>query len=394
MRAFWREYEDFDIKIDLRKNDAVRFCMYEGQCAQNIDRRWQIHWSGKPSPAYKDDPHGMKAAREKLHDTQQDNQSFWLAECILLPCCLAFWPIIFIVLAVWFYSGYVKSKHEPRVRLFYLLNDGQRKSYEALQELLTRIFSSEKVLRIKKSGLSANYKYNAGASFTVDAERCQFSYRLPEPFQCNLNVPCIKDEDNRFTIFLPDGIVLYSYGDMKSIRYDEMYILNQEITFVEGDEPAGDAGQVSETWQYVNRDGSPDRRFYSNRKLPVMKYGKLCFLPNEGEYIGFVYSCVTALNSLSKWENWTDHVRLEAGMVPQEIDITLLCQGIVNPRLYLLLDSFYADENEIKAQIRTTAYHDGQQGETRIVSYHYYRVTRELVYGLGTRQELVCDVDD
>ena len=36
-----------------------------------------------------------------------------------------------------------------------------------------------------------------------------------------------------------------------------------------------DAKVVGKTWQYVNKDGGPDRRFSNNRQMPVALYGAL-----------------------------------------------------------------------------------------------------------------------
>lgn len=33
--------------------------------------------------------------------------------------------------------------------------------------------------------------------------------------------------------------------------------------------------QVGKTWQYVNKNGGPDRRFANNPVLPIMMYGNL-----------------------------------------------------------------------------------------------------------------------
>ena len=44
-------------------------------------------------------------------------------------------------------------------------------------------------------------------------------------------------------------------------------------TFIENEYSPTDAQTVGSTWQYVNKDGGPDRRFNSNRQLPIMNYG-------------------------------------------------------------------------------------------------------------------------
>ena len=54
--------------------------------------------------------------------------------------------------------------------------------------------------------------------------------------------------------------------------------------FVEDSVPPTDAAQVDYTWQYVNVKGGPDRRFASNRVLPIMLYGQLDITTLHGLY--------------------------------------------------------------------------------------------------------------
>jgi len=45
--------------------------------------------------------------------------------------------------------------------------------------------------------------------------------------------------------------------------------------FAETEALPGDAKRVGSTWQKVNTDGSPDRRFRDNAEMPMMEYGIL-----------------------------------------------------------------------------------------------------------------------
>ena len=54
------------------------------------------------------------------------------------------------------------------------------------------------------------------------------------------------------------------------------------IRFIEKDRVPKDAVIVDHTWQFVNNDGTPDKRFNKNRKLPVCLYGKVCLKSESG----------------------------------------------------------------------------------------------------------------
>jgi DNA polymerase-3 subunit epsilon len=58
-----------------------------------------------------------------------------------------------------------------------------------------------------------------------------------------------------------------SYGQLQA---------NSSITkFREYGHVPRDATQIETTWLYVNKNGSPDRRFHNNKQIPVLLYSEL-----------------------------------------------------------------------------------------------------------------------
>ena len=55
-----------------------------------------------------------------------------------------------------------------------------------------------------------------------------------------------------------------------------------EKRFIEREAVPTDALIVDRTWQYVNRDGGPDRRFLSNAEIPIAMYGELALTSPGG----------------------------------------------------------------------------------------------------------------
>ena len=75
---------------------------------------------------------------------------------------------------------------------------------------------------------------------------------------------------------LPDRVFVYGpHVAINSISYTDIRYTSSEITFIESEPVPLDAIGVGTTWQYVNKDGSPDRRFNNNRELPILRYGIL-----------------------------------------------------------------------------------------------------------------------
>jgi hypothetical protein len=82
--------------------------------------------------------------------------------------------------------------------------------------------------------------------------------------------------------FLPD-VILYREGSRYgAVAYCDFRIEQGFTQFIESDALPSDATVISHTWRYVNRNGSPDRRFNNNRQLPVLRLGVLVFTSARG----------------------------------------------------------------------------------------------------------------
>lgn len=66
--------------------------------------------------------------------------------------------------------------------------------------------------------------------------------------------------------------------------YENLEIRTGTTNFIETDPVPKDATIIRYTWQFVNKDGSADRRYANNRQLPVCQYGRIML--QAGDQIG------------------------------------------------------------------------------------------------------------
>lgn len=59
------------------------------------------------------------------------------------------------------------------------------------------------------------------------------------------------------------------------IDYSDFRISVSSVRFVEKDPIPKDAQIVDHTWQYVNKNGTPDQRYRNNKQIPVCLYGQV-----------------------------------------------------------------------------------------------------------------------
>lgn len=90
---------------------------------------------------------------------------------------------------------------------------------------------------------------------------------------------------------LPGFLLVYGGGrDFALVRLTEVRLAYLTVQFQERDTVPADSVVVGETWAKVNKDGSPDRRFASNFRIPVARYGQLQFRSAAGLNEEFLFS--------------------------------------------------------------------------------------------------------
>lgn len=93
-------------------------------------------------------------------------------------------------------------------------------------------------------------------------------------------------------IFLPDKVFIIRKGKVGFVNYEDVSILVSQTRFIESDPVPRDAVVVGSTWQYVNKNGTPDRRYSNNRQLPICQYGIVNLTSGTGINVEMQFSNV------------------------------------------------------------------------------------------------------
>ena len=106
---------------------------------------------------------------------------------------------------------------------------------------------------------------------------------------------------NGADIFILPGLLLMFGGDsdFALIRLRDVELTYVDTRFIEDDVVPGDTQVVGETWTKVNKDGSPDRRFLNNKRLPIVNYGTLAFKSPAGLNEEFLFSSAMKARTFS-----------------------------------------------------------------------------------------------
>ena len=162
-------------------------------------------------------------------------------------------------------------------RVSYDLESEADFEWQKLTEILFGLRTSNRLWLVEKEQYNSNRKVNAGASSSVTRGSASVLAIKPNRktgfgIKTNVNTFAIKSSKCQI-LFIPSGIIVKKGSKTVAYSYDQINIISTTVNFVEDGGVARDAEVIRRTWQYVNKDGSPDRRFNNNRQLPVCRYG-------------------------------------------------------------------------------------------------------------------------
>lgn len=174
-----------------------------------------------------------------------------------------------------------KNSEKRKTRLFYELDETEQRRHSVVQESFGILLKCRRIWRIESESATVDLKRNAGASSLVRRAITSVTTLTPPRVETNVQVPCINLGRSQL-YFLPDTILYRDGSGFGAISYSDFRLEQGFTRFIESGEVPSDATVVDHTWQYVNKNGGPDRRFSNNRQLPILRLGVLVFNSSKG----------------------------------------------------------------------------------------------------------------
>jgi hypothetical protein len=190
-------------------------------------------------------------------------------------------PIVLVVLAVvvWWMSQWDALR--VTTVLMYDLDDAATARYQKLHDAFDVLMQAGRVGHIGAQGGVTDRKRQAGAGSVVRRQVIRPHKGAPRRIRTNIEVPAVPV--GRQTLhFFPDRVLVVEPAAVGAIPYEQLKISPSETRFIERDGVPADAKIVGRTWQYVNKNGGPDKRFKDNRDLPVALYEEIHFWSASG----------------------------------------------------------------------------------------------------------------
>jgi hypothetical protein len=203
--------------------------------------------------------------------------------------------VIFTALAAWahfgmyggvivFLVGFIgtiplrnRDRDRRTTSLYYTATDER---FASIQRACENLAEAQRVWYIETEQHNWDWKRQAGAQSLVSRKQGRVGVINPPCISTNVDV-CGVDAGNSKILFFPDAILVFQQGQYQSVPYKALSVAYTPTRFVEP-APPKDAEIIGYTWQYVNKNGGPDRRFSNNRQIPLALYGLIRITLSSG----------------------------------------------------------------------------------------------------------------
>jgi len=194
-----------------------------------------------------------------------------------------------IVFSIWIYTKTPKVDFE-RDEYF-------QGYYEKLNIFFKTLTKNRKVWEVKDYYKNNDSKYHAGAGLSVNRETVSLFKAKPPYMKSNLKYYALNTSKGEL-YFLPYCILINKTFKLYMLDINDITVRFGTTNFIENGFIPRDAEVIGYTWQFVNKTGSPNRRFSNNKQIPKCCYGEIDLQLQEHFKLVIMYSNVSLSDSL------------------------------------------------------------------------------------------------
>ena len=206
----------------------------------------------------------------------------WIGNILLWGTLLAFGNPIFWLLPIVGVILKVVARTSGRIELDYSFDAEKEEEHLRRMDAWQLLVEGDKEWQILTEQQNANVRNNAGASRSLKRAECKIAKGHPFYIKTNVDTIQIILHNKESLIILPDKVLFVRKRKVGAIDYADFIINVSSSRFVESDPVPKDAQIVGQTWQYVNKNGTPDRRHKDNKQFPVCMYGQITLRSASG----------------------------------------------------------------------------------------------------------------
>jgi hypothetical protein len=164
--------------------------------------------------------------------------------------------------------------------------------YIALANNFTKLTKINKIWDVTSATSIDRVKERSSASKTITRTPVCFLSGSLDYINAKCEAFKFRNANGGDLFIYPGFIVMPSEqsNDFAIIDFRDIILEHHEQRFVEEGSLPTDARVVDHTWKYVNKNGSPDRRYNYNPKIPITLYYELVLRSAKGLYESYEFS--------------------------------------------------------------------------------------------------------
>ncbi len=178
-------------------------------------------------------------------------------------------------------AGLIYLTTTKRIDVEYEFDDYGKQRISMMDRAIDLLSNNKCIWQINTIQANSSIKTNAGAGQSVRRKTVKFLKRKPYFLKTDATCYYVKLAHDQIYI-LPDRLIVKGKKGWGTVDYSELHMDVGDVTFIESGAVPRDAQIIGHTWQFVNKNGSPDKRFKNNKQLPKCHYGELRFTSNAG----------------------------------------------------------------------------------------------------------------
>ena len=163
-----------------------------------------------------------------------------------------------------------------------VLSESEKESYQAFCDSFQVFRTCDRTWAILSRFKNMELKSSAGT--TVQKSAIAFKTGSFLTLASSFEIPVFPNSKGSLFFYPRFVIQGNSIEDFSILAIDKVSIRHKESRFIEDGYKPKDSKQVDTTYQYVNKNGGPDRRYSYNPMMPVLLYGEVTILPFDLSY--------------------------------------------------------------------------------------------------------------
>jgi hypothetical protein len=205
------------------------------------------------------------------------------------------------------------DKERLGISIHYEMEGAVKKIYDDFVGHFAAIKSSSRVWQYLHTEKTNGYKYSSGASNSVTRRSLTNIATNRSPlkwFDTNVEIPYL-GLINTELYFFPERLIIKRQNRFAAVMYKNMNCSFYPTRFIEEEGVPRDSEVVGHTWKYLNKNGTPDKRFSNNRQLPICKYSEYHIRSESGINEVITTSQAGAFDDFIKLISAIGHLQLQ-----------------------------------------------------------------------------------